>query len=363
MMRILYTIGTRPEVIRSAAIIRELGKVSTIGLDLVNTGQHYDRAMMSDLVHELGVPPATHMLSRATGNAARRIGLLVKDLADVLAINSYDAIVVYGDTDSSLAAALAGVKCCIPVVHIEAGCRSGDLRMQEELNRRMIDHVSALNLAVSENCITNLQRESVPGRVVLTGDPQFDVFVANSPEVVRREDRLKQGFVTMHRAENVDDPQFLSALVNSLGSWGEGGVVSFLWPAHPRTAGFFAGFDMPECVKIVTPMSYRDALGQLSQSVVCITDSGGLQKEAFWLQVPCVTMRRSTEWIETVEANANMLVPNPSELHGAIRHIMTSAERIAWAPDPYGGIDSARRVARAIASWVLEKHSWMSEST
>jgi len=281
----------------------------------------------------------------------------------VLAINAYDAIVVYGDTDSSLAAALAGVKSCIPVVHIEAGCRSGDLRMQEELNRRMIDHVSALNLAVSENCISNLQRESVPGHVLLTGDPQFDVFVANSPGLARREDRLKQGFVTMHRAENVDDPQFLCALVDSLGSCGEGDVGSFLWPAHPRTAAFFARYDMPECVKVVAPMSYRDAMGQLARSVVCITDSGGLQKEAFWLQVPCLTMRRSTEWIETVEANANMLVPNPSDLHGAIRHIMTSAGKIAWMPDPYGGIGSARRVACAIASWVLGKDSWASEST
>jgi UDP-N-acetylglucosamine 2-epimerase len=354
--RLLYVIGTRPEVIRSAAILRLLGQDDLIDVFVFNTMQHYDDAMMADLLVELNIPTAAYALPRLDPRPAIRTGQMIEKTAEILSRERFDAVVVYGDTDSSLATALAAAKASIPVIHVEAGCRSGDLRMQEELNRRLIDHMSALLLAVSTNCAEHLLREEVTGSVNITGDPQYDVFADVAPAPIAIEERAPSGFITIHRSENVDDPEFLPAFLKVLARLASETGLRFVWPVHPRarqqmseaTEGG-AGFDGLE---LVEPMPYGLAMKELARSRICITDSGGLQKEAFWLRVPCVTLRPSTEWIETIELGANRLAPSTNELFDTAMEVLRSSEGVHWSPDPYGGAGSAHRVAMVISEWL-----------
>jgi UDP-GlcNAc3NAcA epimerase len=354
--RLLYVIGTRPEVIRSAEILRLLRQDDTIEVLLLNTMQHYDNAMMSDLLGELDIPIAAFTLSRLEPRPAIRSGQMIERIAVILSRERFDAVVVYGDTDSSLAAALAAAKSSIPVIHVEAGCRSGDLRMQEELNRRLIDHMSALLLAVSANCAEHLFREEVTGSVKITGDPQFDVFVKVAPTPFDFGERIHRGFITIHRSENVDDPEFLPAFLNVLTRLTTETGLRFIWPVHPRARAQMLeateGDARLDCLDLVEPMPYGVAMKELARSKFCITDSGGLQKEAFWLQVPCVTIRPSTEWIETVELGANRLAPTTNALFETAMNCLDSPKGVRWSPDPYGGVGSADRVAMVISSWL-----------
>lgn len=350
--RLCYVIGTRPEVIRSAAIVRAFEACRALRLDLVNTGQHFDREMMADIAMEVGLPEPMITLQSRDEVSGRRFAAMIRDLVDLLAHGRFDGVLVYGDTDSSLAGALAGIKTGTPVVHIEAGCRSGDMRMQEEFNRRLIDHASALHLAVSEACAANLRNEATPGRVVVTGDPQFDVFWDHKPVDAHRNPLMQKGLVTLHRAENVDNSHFVNTVLQILSDIGKVTHTKFTWAAHPRTAKFLANSVVSPWVQITAPLSYRETLRQLAQSSVCITDSGGLQKEAFWLRTPCVTMRPSTEWVETLEAGANLLCPHPSELYEAVITVYTGLNQVRWDPDPYGGLGSSERVVDAIIQWL-----------
>lgn len=354
--RLLYVIGTRPEVIRSAGILSLLRDDDMIELILLNTLQHYDDSMMSDLLKELDIQPATHTLPRYDSQPGIRAGQMIEGIARILATEHIDAVAVYGDTDSSLTAALAAAKASIPVIHVEAGCRSGDLRMQEELNRRLIDHMSDLLLAVSVNCAKNLLEEKVTGSLVITGDPQFDVFVKTAPKPIDFQNRDRSAFITIHRSENVDDPKFLPAFLEALESLANQSGMRFIWPVHPRARAKIlelikggAGFDG---LNLVDPMPYGLAMTALAHSMICITDSGGLQKEAFWLQVPCVTIRPSTEWIETVEMGANRLAPTLESFAEVAIHSLDSPKAIRWYPDPYGGAGSDHRVAMEISSWL-----------
>ncbi len=351
--RLCYVIGTRPEVIRSAAIFRAFDSgYPQVVVDLLNSGQHFDPSMMSQLSEEVGLRTPTRTLPTPLGRQSKRFAAMVMNMVDVLEEGRYDAVVVYGDTDSSLAGALAGVKTRTPVVHIEAGCRSGDMRMQEEINRRLIDHVSALDLAVSENCLANLRAEAVPGHLVMTGDPQYDVFWEHRPAVTGPTGPIPRGFVTMHRAENVDDTSFLWKVFAALESFGERTSTVFTWASHPRTSAFLCTLPLSPWVQILQPLPYRETLQHLAQASVCLTDSGGLQKEAFWLRTPCVTMRSSTEWVETVAVGANVLCPAPEDLDEALASAISARRRVRWTVDPYGGAGSSQRAAAVIVEWL-----------
>jgi UDP-N-acetylglucosamine 2-epimerase len=318
--------------------------------------QHYDDAMMSDLLSELDLPAPFQTLGRNNSTPPVRIGQMVAEIAEILSSNRIDAVAVYGDTDSSLAAALAAAKTSIPIIHIEAGCRSGDLRMQEELNRRLIDHMSGLLLAVSEACANHLMFESVTGKIVVTGDPQFDVFALVAPKPIEVSNRKRQVFVTIHRAENVDNPTFLVEFLNALSDFRLQEEFEILWPMHHRFAKRIrqemTKFEEIDGLHLVDPMPYETAMRELAQSRICITDSGGLQKEAFWLRVPCVTVRPSTEWNETIDLGANRLVGNLKNFSTILRSALLESNEIRWKPDPYGGSGSAARAAQEIEEWM-----------
>lgn len=353
MKSICYVFGTRPEVIRSAGILREFSRSSRVQVYTVNTGQHFDPPMMSKLAREVGLPEPAHTLPVRHDSPGRRVAGMIGDLVELFEEGKFDAVVVYGDTDSSLAGALASIKTRVPVIHVEAGCRSGDMRMQEELNRRLIDHMSSLHLAVSEVCASNLESEAVVGQIVVTGDPQYDVFWAHKPVSLPSALSEATGFVTLHRAENVDDPYFLESVIGALEQIGSITGVKFTWAAHPRTASFFAQSSVASAwITVTPPLSYGLTLAHLAKASVCVTDSGGLQKEAFWLRTPCVTMRDTTEWVETVQARANYLCPNPARLLDVVSEALASGASACWDPDPYGGVGSSGRVVAAITEWL-----------
>jgi UDP-N-acetylglucosamine 2-epimerase len=341
---VLYVLGTRPEVIRSARTLQILAAADDVDLLLVNTGQHYDERMMGALLEELDVPPISFDLRVGSDEPAAQTARIVTETARVISDTTPDTVCVFGDTNSTLGAAVAAAKAGVGVVHVEAGCRSFDPRMPEELNRRAVDHISSLLLAVSELAAHNLDREHVMGDVRIVGDPQYDIFLAHAATLDRasRDDR---GLITLHRQENADDPARLARILDGIASGGRG--IDWIFPVHPRTARALSR--PPQGIELVEPLLYAELLATLATSRVCVTDSGGLQKEAFWARVPCVTVRETTEWMETVAQGANELAA-PSEVAGAIER--ARAKHLADDYDnPYGDGRASERIADLLRTW------------
>ena len=285
---------------------------------LVHTGQHFDDSLSAIFFSELGLPAPDRELGIALGSSSSQTARMLQALEPVVQEAAPDAVLVYGDTNSTLAGALAGAQAGVPVAHVEAGMRSFDRSMPEELNRVLVDHASSLLLCPSEVAMTNLRRESVAGATELVGDVMVDVALATQPEARKRDDLVTSHGVapgeyvlaTAHRAGNVDDPQRLHRLVDLLIAVPERVVL----PLHPRTrarlehAGLAQELDAAPEVVVTEPLGYFELTALLCRARRVLTDSGGLQKEAYLAGVPCVTMRANTEWTETVEQGWNVLV-------------------------------------------------------
>lgn len=315
-MKVLTVIGNRPQFIKAAAVsprLRERGAEV-----LVHTGQHYDDELSTVFFGELGLAAPDRELGVALGSNTSQTGRMLAALEPVLADERPDAVLVYGDTNSTLAGALAGAQAGLPVVHVEAGMRSFDRTMPEELNRVLADHASSLLLCSSPVAVSNLKREGVAGAVELVGDVMVDVAAAVQPRARERADLVaahglepgRYALVTAHRAGNVDDRARLESLVELLC----GLPLPVLFAIHPRTRARLEAADLLErlesCGRVVTapPLGYVELAALLCNARAVLTDSGGLQKEAYLAGVPCLTLRASTEWTETVELGWNVLV-------------------------------------------------------
>jgi UDP-GlcNAc3NAcA epimerase len=315
---ILTVVGARPQFIKAAAMSRALqpailrGEVRHI---LVHTGQHYDANMSDVFFEELGIPPADINLGVATGSHGALTGAMLAGVEQVLLDQRPDWVLVYGDTNSTLAGCLAAVKLHISVAHVEAGLRSFNRRMPEEINRVLTDHASNLLLCPTGRAVENLHAEGIRKGVHLVGDVMFDIAMhyrdLPRPRCIPDQLGLRRGeFITAtcHRAENTDDPARLAAIVSCINQAAE--QLPVVLPLHPRTRARLAeyGLRLSEAVITLDPVGYLDMLDLQRHSAVILTDSGGVQKEAYILGVPCVTMRDETEWVETVEAGWNVLV-------------------------------------------------------
>jgi UDP-N-acetylglucosamine 2-epimerase len=309
-------IGNRPQFIKAAAVSGLLRREHSELL--VHTGQHFDDRLSAIFFSELGLPAPDRELGIALGTASSQTARMLTALEPVVEGERPDVVLVYGDTNSTLAGALAGAQAQVPVAHVEAGMRSFDRSMPEELNRVLVDHASALLLCPSEVAMTNLRHESVAGVSELVGDVMVDVALITQPTARERLDLVRARGVepgeyvlaTAHRAGNVDDPARLRALVDLLRAVPEPVVL----PLHPRTrarleqAGWAEElYDAPG-VTVTEPLGYFELTALLCHARRALTDSGGLQKEAYLAAVPCVTMRANTEWTETVEHGWNVLV-------------------------------------------------------
>jgi UDP-GlcNAc3NAcA epimerase len=319
---------------------------------LVHTGQHYDDELSAIFVRELDVPPPDVELHLGGGSNTEQTGRMLGALGELLHDESPDAVLVYGDTNSTLAGALAAAQAQIPVAHVEAGMRSFDRAMPEEINRVLTDHLGDLLLAPSQAAAEHLARESVAGHVEIVGDVMVDVARVLAPRAAADDGPLRRAGVTAgeyvlataHRAGTVDDPERLARLVELLLAVGETVVL----PLHPRTrarldaAGLLARVEAGTVV--LPPLGYLAFMSLLTRARAVLTDSGGVQKEAYLAGVPCVTLRDSTEWVETVQAGWNVLV----DLDAGAAATALARAAPARRPELYGDGHAAGRVVAAI---------------
>ncbi len=351
-VRIVTIVGNRPQFVKAAAVSRLL-RASHEEL-LVHTGQHYDDELSKVFFEELGIPAPDRELGAGSGSNIEQTARILAALAPVLAELRPGLALVYGDTNSTLAGAVAAAQANIPVGHVEAGMRSFDRSMPEELNRVLTDHASDLLLCSTQTAMDNLAREGVPGEAHLVGDVMADVSlafreIAAERSAILAELGLAPGaylVVTAHRAGNVDDPARLERLVALV----EALPQPVVFPVHPRTRARLeaAGLlDRLDGVTLAPPLGYLDFLELARHARAILTDSGGVQKEAYLLGVPCVTLRDTTEWVETVDAGWNVLVDLDREAALEALRRTLPPER----PELYGGGRAAERVRDAVSAY------------
>jgi UDP-GlcNAc3NAcA epimerase len=345
-------IGNRPQFVKAAAVSSRL-RESHDEL-LVHTGQHFDDELSAIFFSELGLPAPDRELGVSGGSNASQTARMLGELEPVLTQVAPDLVLVYGDTNSTLAGALAGALAGVPVAHVEAGMRSFDRSMPEELNRVLTDHASRLLLCSSDVAVENLRRESVGGRIELVGDVMVDVARSLQPRARERLDLVEgrglrpRGYVlaTAHRAGNVDLPGRLSMLVDLLVAVPE----PVLLPLHPRTAARLQAANMLDRlrtegqVRVTPPLGYVELTALLCNARAVLTDSGGVQKEAYLAGVPCVTLRPTTEWTETVDCGWNVLVDLDRDAALAALQRDPPSER----PELYGDGHAGERVVAAL---------------
>lgn len=358
-VKFLTIVGARPQFIKASPLSRELRRRHQEVL--VHTGQHYDPGMSAVFFDELDVPPPNYHLGIGSGSHGAQTGAMLAAIETVLMSERPDAVLVYGDTNSTLAGALAAAKLHIPVAHIEAGLRSFNRAMPEELNRVLTDHLATWLFAPSEVARRQLEREGIVAGVTTVGDIMYDAVLLHrdraaisSPFPAVAGVAAEEYYLcTIHRAENADDAAALARIFAGLNRLD----LPVLIPLHPRTRKRLRefGIEPGDNVRLIEPVGYLDML-QLERSAVCIlTDSGGVQKEAYYLAVPCVTLRTETEWVETVAAGWNRLCgTDPDALVEAVQQMATANTRALPHPDLYGAGDSARRIVSALTTTVQE---------
>jgi UDP-GlcNAc3NAcA epimerase len=368
-MRIVSIVGARPQFVKLAPICRAVEAHNRRGgLPLqhliVHTGQHYDPELSDIFFEELEIPRADINLGVGSGPHGQQTGRMLEQFEKFLLEQKPDAVLVYGDTNSTIAGALVAVKQHVPVAHIEAGLRSFNRLMPEEINRVATDHVSDALYAPTQTAMKLLSQEGLAHRAVLTGDVGYDAVLFNR-ELAQRKSRILQtlniapkGYcvLTVHRSENTEAGKLIE-LLSWLGELAADGM-RFIFPIHPRTARLLPRdpqrFNQFPGLRLIKPIGFLDMLQLVSNARMVLTDSGGVQKEAFFLNAPCVTLREETEWIETVEAGANVLTGlNRDRILNAARSWEQRIQRgdvlhQSDATAPFGKGDAAHRIIAAL---------------
>ncbi|MEN5396102.1 UDP-N-acetylglucosamine 2-epimerase (non-hydrolyzing) [Achromobacter xylosoxidans] len=357
--KILTVLGARPQFIKASVVSAAIAADTRLQEIVVHTGQHFDSNMSDVFFDELGMNKPKHQLDIHGGGHGEMTGRMLGAVEQVLLAERPDIVMVYGDTNSTLAGALAAAKLHIPVAHIEAGLRSFNMRMPEEINRVLTDRVSRWLFTPTRSASENLISEGVPeSAITQVGDVMFDVALQHGARVTEQGGALQRlgltpreyVLVTVHRAENTDDPQRLRAIMQGLEQVAANQTV--VWPLHPRTRATLTRLGLLENLRnrfvITDPVGYLDMVQLEKYAALIATDSGGVQKEAFFHRVPCVTLRDETEWVELVDAGWNLLTPPQSA--DAITAACQRALTIRPAEiQPYGTGDAARIIATHLA--------------
>lgn len=362
MLRIITVVGARPQFIKAATVSRALKRRAKEFTELiVHTGQHYDDQMSSVFFRELDIARPQIELGIGGLPQGAMTGRMLEALEREIRDSRPDAVLVYGDTNSTLAGALAAVKLHVPVAHVEAGLRSFNRRMPEEINRVLTDHVASLLFAPTRVAVANLHQEGIAQETVhLVGDVMYDAALHFAKRAEEASDvlerlRLERGgyvLATVHRAENTDDRARLAAIADGLARVGVD--IPVVFPVHPRTRAAAQRFGInleARGVRVVEPVGYLDMVMLEKHARLVVTDSGGVQKEAFFCRVPCVTLRQETEWTELVELGANRLVP-PTDGEAVAAGIAGSVGAGTAGPadaKPYGDGHAAERVVDILA--------------
>ncbi len=353
-MKIATVVGARPQFIKMAPVSRELRKY--FEEIVIHTGQHYDYEMNMIFFEQLSIPEPEYYLGVGSGSHGHQTGEMLKRIEEVLMKEGPDLVLVYGDTNSTLTGALAAVKLHIKVAHVEAGLRSFDKKMPEEINRVLTDHISDYLFAPTETAMKNLQKEGITEGVYLTGDVMYDALLHNI-EIARKSSNIleklglrpgKYLLATVHRAENTDSRENLKNIIDALIESEE----PIVFPAHPRTRKYLKAYGLMERIEkapnivLIPPVGYLDMLILEENARKILTDSGGIQKEAYFLKVPCITLRTRTEWVETVEDGWNVLVgADKSKILNAIRSFEPRGETYSYR---FGDGKASKRIVRIL---------------
>ena len=362
--KIVTIIGARPQFIKASAVSALLAASDQLREIVVHTGQHFDPNMSDVFFGELGMAPPAYHFDIHGGGHGEMTGRMLTAIEKVLWTEQPDAVMVYGDTNSTLAGALAAIKLHIPVAHVEAGLRSFNMDSPEEINRILTDRVAQWLFTPTDGAASELLREgAAPARIHPVGDVMYDVALRHGTRVPEHGGmlaklRAERGIrprvyclATIHRAENTDDPQRLATIVDGLQAFSR--QIPVLWPLHPRTRAVLARQGkletLAQSVILVEPLGYLDMLQMEKYAALIATDSGGVQKEAFFHRVPCVTMRGETEWTELVASGWNRLAP-PVDAPSLLAALCASLGTIGKEISPYGSGDAARRIVRCLAA-------------
>lgn len=353
-VHVITVIGARPQFVKASALSRALAAAG-ISERIIHTGQHYDPGMSNVFFAELGIPEPAWNLHCGGGLQGAMTGAMLTGIEKVLVEERPDMVVVFGDTNSTLAGALAAAKLHIPVAHVEAGLRSFNRRMPEELNRVCTDQLSDLLFCSSEKGKSQLASEGIIRGVHVTGDIMADVFYAALADVRARGipangsglPQAPWALMTLHRAGNTDDAATLQSVFETLAAGG----IPVVFPVHPRTQAMMKASSItpPRGVHCIEPVGYRELVSLLDGCDFVLTDSGGLQKEAYWAGKPCITLREETEWTELVESGWNVLTGTSGD---AITAALQSPPRGMVRPELYGDGKAANRIASVIASFL-----------
>jgi UDP-GlcNAc3NAcA epimerase len=362
-VQLVTIVGARPQFIKAAVLSREIARRREAGERieerLLHTGQHFDDSMSDIFFRELEIPQPAHHLGIHGGTHGRMTGRMIEAIEDALLAQRPDWVVVYGDTNSTLAGAIAAAKLRIPLAHVEAGLRSFNRAMPEELNRVLADHAADLLFAPTRAAVKNLRNEGVPPeRVALVGDIMFEAMLfyrakAEAVSSIVRDLGLEpKGYVlaTVHRAENTDDAKGLRGIVAGLAAIAQSMPV--VLPLHPRTRSALERFGLFEsasaALRLIGPVGYYDMVQLESAARAIATDSGGVQKEAFFHAVPCLTLREETEWVELIDAGANVLAgSDPDRIRAAFNEMR---ERTISRSDLYGDGETAAKILGRLQS-------------
>lgn len=349
-MKILTVVGARPQFIKAAPVSKVLRRRHAEFL--LHTGQHYDDAMSDLFFRQLGIPDPDVNLGVGSGPHGAQTAAMLAGIEQAIVEREPDWVLVYGDTNSTLAGALAGVKCRVPVAHVEAGLRSYDRRMPEETNRVVADHIADLLLCPTEPAAANLEREGITRGVRIVGDVMYDAYLQHAAvaratsDILARLELSPGGYqlLTVHRADNVDDASNLAAILRGVADSG----AKVVFPVHPRTRSALSGAGaMPANVKVIDPIGYLEMLVLEENAEAIVTDSGGVQKEAYFAGRPCITVRESTEWTETVDHGWNVLVGREP---AAIARAMACFRPVGPRPPVFGDGHAAERVVDELAA-------------
>lgn len=366
-MKIVTIIGARPQFIKAAAMSRAIAAHNRLTPDssrltevIIHTGQHYNDDMSAIFFSELEIPEPNYNLNIGSGSHGAQTGRMLIGIEDVLLREKPDWILIYGDTNSTLAGALAAAKLHIRIAHVEAGLRSYNRLMPEEINRIVADQLSHLLFCPSQVAVSNLAAEGIINGVSITGDVMADALqfavskTATESDILLRLGLQPQGYLlaTVHRAENTNHPDRIGNIMHTLLELAESEVV--VLPLHPRTKRILEDaspslLTLPSSrLKLIDPVGYFDIIALEKSARIILTDSGGMQKEAYWLKVPCITLRDETEWIETVESGWNIL-------SGANRDRISEAVRSLKVPSAHPPLYSDGKAAEKIISTISEK--------
>jgi UDP-GlcNAc3NAcA epimerase len=357
-MRILTVIGARPQFIKAAVLSRYIRDDPFCGITetLVHTGQHYDQNMSEVFFSEMNIPEPDINLHVGSGNHGKTTGMMLDGIEQIILDKKPDAVLVYGDTNSTLAGALAASKLHVPVIHVEAGLRSYMMAMPEEQNRRVTDHLATWLFCPTQTARDNLAREGVVDcgaavqpdadnkRIAITGDIMYDAALYYREKKAVSIDEHDFILVTIHRAENTDDPNRLKSIIEAINETRD---RCFIFPVHPRTRKILKeqNLVLADHVKMIDPVGYLEMLAYEAACSAVLTDSGGVQKEAFFFHKPCITLRDSTEWVELVQVGWNTLA-------GADRDTIVSAIKNLHIPDEHPQIYGDGHCARKIVSYL-----------